>query len=775
MSAFALGLDAMDPELARAADIGLRATALLAIAVASTWALRRRAADARHALWTATFVLLLALPVAVSWAPALTLAILPAPAPEAPAPAIRSPEGHVTPIESVTADAPRRTEVAPALEYSGAPASNSSSGQWWLAQAMLFLWGAGVLAALASVGVGVRRFHAQVRDATPIRDASWRRRVDSLRERLRVRGDVGLLASDSAATPMTGGWLRPVILLPESAHGWSSERRDVVLAHEMIHVRRRDALRQVLGRVALALYWFHPLSWVASRLSAASREQACDDGVLALGTRPSEYAAHLIELAERAHRAPAVLALPMVQRSQLERRVMAILDPRRRRLSVPTTALVVLVLGAFSVPAAIARPVPAQPPAVAVDGPGELPPAPEHVELTRAAEPTATVTVKADAAGPAVAFEPPPAVQEIACDVRGVHGDFSGTFTMSGDRHEHSGTYNGDRVIQKFVDDLRLCMRIHGDVVLSDEGTSVRAVGADSWVLLESEEGALRRMVITEGPGGIEHSWSVDGRDQAFDDGAREWRDRMFTVLNGYWEANRIRGRQSSLRGRISSHRGRVSSLRGQISSARGRVSSLNGQISSARGRVSSLKGQISSARGRVSSLKGRISSARGHVSSLRGRISSIRGRMSSLSSAARSTSDSTTRARLEQELEERRAQIRAIEREIGEYDVEGRVAEIQREIDEYDIEGRVAEIQREIDEYDVEGRVAEVRREIDAFDLEGRVLTLEREIEEYDLEGKVLATEREIEELDADRRAAEIEARLAPEIEELRRLIRRL
>jgi beta-lactamase regulating signal transducer with metallopeptidase domain len=45
----------------------------------------------------------------------------------------------------------------------------------------------------------------------------------------------------------------------------------VVLAHELIHVHRRDVPRQVLGRLALALYWFHPLSWVAARLSVVSR------------------------------------------------------------------------------------------------------------------------------------------------------------------------------------------------------------------------------------------------------------------------------------------------------------------------------------------------------------------------------------------------------------------------------------------------------------------------------------------------------------------------
>ena len=49
---------------------------------------------------------------------------------------------------------------------------------------------------------------------------------------------------------MTGGPLRPVILLPASAKNWTSGRREMVVSHELVHVRRRDALwRLVAGAV----------------------------------------------------------------------------------------------------------------------------------------------------------------------------------------------------------------------------------------------------------------------------------------------------------------------------------------------------------------------------------------------------------------------------------------------------------------------------------------------------------------------------------------------
>jgi beta-lactamase regulating signal transducer with metallopeptidase domain len=112
-----------------------------------------------------------------------------------------------------------------------------------------------------------------------------------------------------------------------------------VLAHEIAHLAGSDPLRHVAARLAVTLYWFHPLAWIAARESAVSREQACDEGVLSLGLKPSTYARVLLELAESAQRPrPLLGALPMVEPSLLEKRLMAILNgelqPAARRLGV---------------------------------------------------------------------------------------------------------------------------------------------------------------------------------------------------------------------------------------------------------------------------------------------------------------------------------------------------------------------------------------------------------------------------------------------------------
>src|SRR5205085_37890 len=107
----------------------------------------------------------------------------------------------------------------------------------------------------------------------------------------------------------------------------------------------------MLGRLACALYWFHPLVWIAAKKLRAESERACDDLVLICGARPSDYAQHLLEMVTgvRNHRTPT-MALPMARRKEFEGRMLAILDPDVRR-GAPSRlqgAAVVAMIGLLS-------------------------------------------------------------------------------------------------------------------------------------------------------------------------------------------------------------------------------------------------------------------------------------------------------------------------------------------------------------------------------------------------------------------------------------------
>ena len=146
-------------------------------------------------------------------------------------------------------------------------------------------------------------------------------------------------AAGSSAMPMAWGILRPSVLMPADADAWPAERLRIVLLHELAHVKRRDCLTHMLAQISCALYWFNPLAWMAARHLRTERERACDDLVLAAGTRGPDYADQLLEIARvmRSGRFPALFggaSLAMAQRSQLEGRLMAILDPTVPRSGV---------------------------------------------------------------------------------------------------------------------------------------------------------------------------------------------------------------------------------------------------------------------------------------------------------------------------------------------------------------------------------------------------------------------------------------------------------
>ena len=86
--------------------------------------------------------------------------------------------------------------------------------------------------------------------------------------------------SDRIDTPLTYGMFRPVILLPKSLDRNGGERLSFVLAHELVHVRRWDALSKCFLCAAVCVHWFNPLVWVMLLLAGRDLEVSCDQKVV---------------------------------------------------------------------------------------------------------------------------------------------------------------------------------------------------------------------------------------------------------------------------------------------------------------------------------------------------------------------------------------------------------------------------------------------------------------------------------------------------------------
>jgi hypothetical protein len=139
---------------------------------------------------------------------------------------------------------------------------------------------------------------------------------------------VEVLISDQISSPLTCGLRKAAVILPKDARDWDELDLRRAMVHELEHVRRGDWLTQVIARVVCACYWFHPLVWVGWRRLRLEAERACDDAVVRT-SEATDYAEQLVSLAERMSTAPA--ASGMANRSDLSKRVTAVLDPQQRR------------------------------------------------------------------------------------------------------------------------------------------------------------------------------------------------------------------------------------------------------------------------------------------------------------------------------------------------------------------------------------------------------------------------------------------------------------
>lgn len=175
--------------------------------------------------------------------------------------------------------------------------------------------------------------------------------VTSLDEDAAVVGPrFALVRGDAGAMPVCWGIVRPRIMLPADAVEWTRELRRVVLRHEVAHIEQRDALSDLLGRVVVALLWFHPGAWLVFARIRIEREQACDERVIDSGIDPVSYGEQLLALARRLRPAyPAVAAI--ADRRNVETRIAALLlaDGRRHAIGAGATAAAAITLVALPV------------------------------------------------------------------------------------------------------------------------------------------------------------------------------------------------------------------------------------------------------------------------------------------------------------------------------------------------------------------------------------------------------------------------------------------
>lgn len=363
-------------------DVSIKGTLVLLVAGGLTFACRRASAAARHLVWSLALTSILVMPALSILLPAWKVAalgeVMPQVMPRAaqseslsstPAPIAR-PE-RLSELTLTTQTHPAPPGDTPALpgfepaassgpEGAGAALNRAEPASFRFPGWLMLVWVLGACLIFTRLVIGTASVRRIARSAERVTDPSRLSMARSISRRLGLSREVDLLVSERISMPLTFGAFRSVVLLPAEAMLWDDERLQIVLLHELAHVKRKDCLTQLTAHLSCALHWFNPLIWIALRELRIERERACDDYVLHTGTKASDYASHLLDIARSLGVAEcsSFATVAIARRSQLEGRLLAILDPSlsRKGLKRMSKYLIALALISMILPLAAIQP-----------------------------------------------------------------------------------------------------------------------------------------------------------------------------------------------------------------------------------------------------------------------------------------------------------------------------------------------------------------------------------------------------------------------------------
>lgn len=141
---------------------------------------------------------------------------------------------------------------------------------------IILFWLLGVAIMVGLTIRQLRNLHVMLKQASAV-PPETQAKVDHLRAQFGIKRGVTLRAGDATQLPFTTGLFAPVIYISRSQlDSLSPDDLDAVLAHELAHIRSFDILWLWAERVVQALFFFHPVAWIATHQLAQAREHSCD-------------------------------------------------------------------------------------------------------------------------------------------------------------------------------------------------------------------------------------------------------------------------------------------------------------------------------------------------------------------------------------------------------------------------------------------------------------------------------------------------------------------
>jgi TonB family protein len=268
------------------AAYSIQLAALVTAALITTRLLRLRAPRPTLGLWQSAMAVSLLLPFA-GWQNGSAGRLL------------ESPATFVAASTPVTALAERGIDVT----------------QW-----VLFAITAGIVARLLWLGLGFVRLRAIIAHAVPA--PSLDAMAAELSASLVARASLAM--TDEIGTPATVGVRRAIVLLPRRVLDLPPAVQRAVIAHELVHVRRRDWLRTIAEECWCAVLWFHPAARIVAERVSLARETIVDEITIRATRDRRAYAEALLAFSNPQPHTPAIT--PLIGRHSLSQRIALIAE-----------------------------------------------------------------------------------------------------------------------------------------------------------------------------------------------------------------------------------------------------------------------------------------------------------------------------------------------------------------------------------------------------------------------------------------------------------------
>lgn len=198
------------------------------------------------------------------------------------------------------------------------------------------LWAAGVVVFLVYHVIRNRRFQKMVkRWSVEMTDQEVFKIFQDLKSEFGVAQKATLKVCPGISSPMLLGFFRPTILLP--AYSIPKDKLELILKHELIHLKRKDLWYKTLVFIAAALHWFNPFVYIVAREISIQCELSCDEQVVKDADSPSRqnYVAAIIGMMKKQTKEQTLFSTHFFGSKQgIQNRVYSIMDAKRKKWGI---------------------------------------------------------------------------------------------------------------------------------------------------------------------------------------------------------------------------------------------------------------------------------------------------------------------------------------------------------------------------------------------------------------------------------------------------------